>query len=220
MNEQKRTWEGHYRTARGRRWWPNEELVRSMSGKAGCGRVLDVGCGNGANLWMLREHTHSVIGIDILSSVLHEARQYFRARTSVGGCAVAACEIARLPFAGESFDGVVDVMTSQHIRWSEHETAYREYRRVLKPGGFLFVLHLDDRTSGKVWSSALGLGASSFDATLPDLFPDAGLVCLPSQFALALSVTKSGFDRLEVRGVAKERGVHCAHYTIVEARAA
>ncbi|MDH3942487.1 MAG: methyltransferase domain-containing protein [Anaerolineae bacterium] len=65
---------------------------------------------------------------DISITALQEARQ----RIGDHGLFVVA-DIARLPFAANSFDGVVSLHTIHHLPQEEHIPAYRQVYRVLRP---------------------------------------------------------------------------------------
>lgn len=220
------TWASHYATPGGSRWWPCEELVRAAGGRE-LGDVLEVGCGNGANLWYLASRTGgAVVGLDGCQQALDMAAGYARDR----GCGAEARDsrpgrrvwntgvrllrgdIARLPFADASFDSLVDCMVSQHVRWADHSALYREYRRVLRPGGWLFLYHLSSRTTGAAWPTV--------DYARLALFPAAGLVCLPGGGALAATVGEAGFAP-RLSGMQREYpNGDVAHYAVVTATAA
>ena len=71
------------------------------------GRVLDVGCGNGAIAARLRP-AHEVVAVDV---TLGSARATAERAT----CAVAVAGLPRLPFRDRAFDTVVCAHTLEHI---------------------------------------------------------------------------------------------------------
>lgn len=215
-------WDRTYETPAGARWWPNEELVRTVGNRADVGPVLEVGCGNGANLWFLAEHAKDVTGIDISSAALRMCERYVCDSRGCGGVRVDFGSALELPYADGRFQMVVDSMMSQHLSWEDHAVAYRGYRRVLEPGGTLFLYHLDSRTEGQ--SAPCPSGGSCWDRTDLELFPTVGLTCLPDRYALAYLLANCGFAcdigagvRWVARGAA--RGL-TASYAVIEARAA
>lgn len=50
--------------------------------------------------------------------------------------------IIDLPYENGSFDAVVDIVSMQHLTFSEHTKAYAEIKRVLKPQGVILFLPL------------------------------------------------------------------------------
>ena len=116
-------------------WWfaGRRKIVLSLVGKnlreKQNSKILDVGCGTGTTLRWLEKYGWTV-GIDISK----EAIGYCRER----GCArLIRVEEEILPFKNRSFDCVVAMDVIEHIR--NDRKALGEYRRLLKPGGFLLL---------------------------------------------------------------------------------
>ncbi len=116
--------------------FPENELVRWASTLAPESKVLEVGCGNGANLRALRSFDHEVWGIDL-------AREALLASPSLWhGCEVSIGSATELQFPSETFDAVADVQCLQHLASDEKRVAYDEIARVLTRGGRFFSMHL------------------------------------------------------------------------------
>lgn len=184
------TWAAHYATPDGFRFMPAEELVRFCGRRRGTlGRVLEVGCGNGANLWFLAQQSSlPVVGVDFCDEALRAAQ------VAIPDAHLIQASALDLPFNERSFDTVIDVMMGQHLSWQDHEHLFDEYRRVLTRGGTAFIYHLVHGTSGTI--------RGYYD--YPDgisLFPDAGRVCLPVAEALTLRLGQRGFSHIERRGM-------------------
>ncbi len=187
------TWRQHYATGRGERHWPAEELVRFAGRRGGFKHetVLEVGCGNGANVRLLRETAHRVIGVDLLPDVLGDVQRH-------KAVSVAAGDARRLPVRDGMVDGIADVMTSQHVPWHAHKSLYAEFRRVAGPEAWLFVYHLG---MGTTTTGAAMSGTFTYHG-LP-LFPDAGLICLPPRWALAECLASVGWRVQEQRAMTR-----------------
>lgn len=199
---------------KGYRWWPNEELVRWV-GDRRFGTVLEAGCGAGGNMWFLREHADDLYGIDTCEQALLAATDYLD-RRGAADVTLLTRDVRQTGLPDAHFDLVVDCMTSQHMPWVDHPALYAEHRRVLKPGGFLWLYHLDSRTA-----SMRGMFKDGFDWDGLALFPDVGFFCLPIPTQLSDVVETAGFRMPIVRGLAREYpGGQCAHYSIIEAEAA
>lgn len=215
------SWSAHYATPAGYRHWPNEELVRSMSGKPPDGRILEVGCGNGANLPLLLEYARRLDAVDAYAPILPEAAELVGRRCSPTlGERLHLWDASAhdLPFDDGTFDGVVDCMTSQHVTWADHKAVYTEYSRVLKPGGWLFLLHLNSDT----YSDDAAREAATYDYPRGiRLFKDAGFVCLPSWWSLETLVRECRFydavTRKSTRETCAKPGSR-ASYAIIDAR--
>src|SRR5688572_10298684 len=88
------------------------------------GRVLDVGCGFGANLPVFRE-AGFVIGMDVSFDAL-------RAIPPRPQVALVVAEADALPFKAGSFDLVGLMAVAEHVE--QHQKVLEESYRVAKPG--------------------------------------------------------------------------------------
>ncbi|SFT77967.1 Methyltransferase domain-containing protein [Selenomonas sp. GACV-9] len=96
-------------------------------------RILDIGTGAGFFAILLARLGHQVTGIDMSADMLHEAKcNALAAGISARFLKMNAQE---LDFAEDSFDVVV----SRNLTWTLPDAmeAYRQWQRVLKPGGLL-----------------------------------------------------------------------------------
>lgn len=110
-----------------------EQAVAGLNLKEGQrrARILDVGCGTGANLELLARYGEAE-GVDISEEALAFCRARGLERVSLG-------EAERLPYPDESFDLVTALDVVEHL--DEDVRGLREMRRVLRKGGLalLFV---------------------------------------------------------------------------------
>ncbi|MFZ1545788.1 MAG: class I SAM-dependent methyltransferase [Candidatus Nitrotoga sp.] len=104
-------------------------MVREQMGPLGAGRWLDVGCGPQAHV----AHTlpGAMIGVDCAAGVLPATQR--------DGVVCVCATATALPFAAQSFDGVVCFGLLHHLSDAEADTALAEMRRVLRAGGIILV---------------------------------------------------------------------------------
>jgi len=100
------------------------------------GRVLEIGCGRGVALPVLRRllQPSRLVGLDPNVGFLEEAR--LRVADAGAAAELVPGDVRRMPFPDAAFDLVVDFGTCYHI--ARPEAALAEIARVLAPGG-LFV---------------------------------------------------------------------------------
>lgn len=96
-------------------------------------RVLDVGTGPGFFAIILAELGYAVTAVDYTASMLREARR--NAGTLARDILFLEMNAEKLSFPSESFDVVI----SRNLTWNLRDpaAAYRQWTRVLKPGGLL-----------------------------------------------------------------------------------
>ena len=104
-------------------------------------RTLDAACGEGYGSALLADSASSVEGVDISKQAITHARQRYGQMEGVG-FHVADC--TTLPFADNEFDRVVSFETLEHLE--AHDELLAEFRRVLKPDGFLILSSPDKAT--------------------------------------------------------------------------
>jgi SAM-dependent methyltransferase len=128
--------EATYRVEQQHFWWKGlRGFVRPLVADAIAGRpdprILDCGCGTGANPVMLGEFGHAA-GFDASFRGLEFAREY-------GQRLVAQASITRIPFGDAAFDLVTAFDVLYSLSEDEEAAALSEIRRVLKTGGTLIV---------------------------------------------------------------------------------
>jgi ubiquinone/menaquinone biosynthesis C-methylase UbiE len=97
-------------------------------------RVLEVSCGTGSNLPLLREGVGkdgNVVGIDISSGMLARCRRKLRRKDDYADLILG--DAARLPFGDGSFDAVFH--HGGIAEFPNKRAAIAEMARVVKPGG-------------------------------------------------------------------------------------
>jgi len=107
------------------------ETERDLVGMTGLGsaqRLLEIGCGEGANLFHLGARK-GWVGIDFSVAKLAFARG------RMPGVRVTAADATRLPFADASFDAVLIRDVLHHV--GDRQAVVDEAARVLLPGGTL-----------------------------------------------------------------------------------
>jgi ubiquinone/menaquinone biosynthesis C-methylase UbiE len=119
-----------------------ENAVIAFAGENPAARVLEVGCGTGHWLRLLRSRGIRVAGLDASIRMLSRARDQDR-------CTVIRGLAEDLPWAAGSFDRVFCVHALHHFQ--NKERFLSEARRVLRPGGRMMTIGLDPHTGTYLW---------------------------------------------------------------------
>jgi SAM-dependent methyltransferase len=120
-----------------------EEICRQVTDRRP--RILDVGCGTGANLLMLSKHGDAE-GVDVSEDALEFCRERGLDKVRLGAA-------EQLPYEENTFDLVTAFDVVEHI--DDDLAGLREMQRVLRPGGrvllfvptFMFLWGLQDDVS-------------------------------------------------------------------------
>lgn len=108
------------------------ELLSHLHGKTGL-RILDVGCGCGFFSLLLAESGHHVTGIDLTEDMVMHSRELARQHGIQAEFFQMDAEYPAFP------DETFDVVVSRNLTWTlpHPADAYRQWLRILKPGGIL-----------------------------------------------------------------------------------
>lgn len=92
-------------------------------------KLLDLGCGNGRNLFFFKDYGADVVGIDISPTAI----------SHTNGLGKVGDMGKPLEFPDNHFDIILDVTSSNALNDAERAVYIKEIYRVLKPGGCVFV---------------------------------------------------------------------------------
>jgi ubiquinone/menaquinone biosynthesis C-methylase UbiE len=129
--------------------YPPEDLIRFVkrNSKDTLPRILEIGCGPGANLPFLAKHATLLGGVDFSQTAISLAKQRM-ARFSDLNLPIIdlRCgDLTVLPWNDSMFDMVVDIFALYANPTVKIRQALREVARVLYPGGLMY---------SKVWSAS------------------------------------------------------------------
>ena len=103
--------------------------------------VLDLGCGAGATpVYLAKEFGFQIIGADLIESMLYRSKE-LATKNQVGEKTDFLTADARvLPFPDNTFNVVL--LESVNVFFEDKLAAFKEYLRVLKPGGYLGITEM------------------------------------------------------------------------------
>lgn len=110
-------------------WVIRPALIRNVPPFTGEGKILDIGCGNGVYLAILKSLGWKTYGIEVNTQDCEVARGL--------GIEAFCQDLAEIRFPARSFDVVRMVHVLEHL--SSPLAVFKEIKRIIKPGGTLYV---------------------------------------------------------------------------------
>jgi len=179
--------------------YPNEELVRFVGRNFFKNpreerkniKILEVGCGQGANIWFLAKEGFDVYGVDISSSAIKKAKDYLSEAYNVKADLKVA-DARELPYENNFFDIAINCASIQHLPFKDHEKVYNEINRVLEPDGYFWSFHIAKGS----WGYGTGnlIDYETFDNLSEGPLADVGITCMLSDKDLKSQLFEGGFE--------------------------
>ncbi len=174
------------------RRYPNTELLAFLSRLKRGQRVLEVGCGNGSNLWAIAHEGFKAWGLEASRVAVEECYETLgRWRQSA---IVMHGDLLEMGHPWIDFDAVVDVECLQHVGGPG---VYEKVHSLLGKGGKLFSYHLALTTQ------------QDYEA----VFPDCGEARILEDF----SHLEPWFHLESLRLVTRTHGPHAITHAAIEA---
>lgn len=107
-----------------------------VAGVEMAGRVLDAGCGGGGMPLSFAEEARQVVAIDLIDR-FRDAGTRLAAERGIGNIEFLQADGTALPFPDAAFDAVLSHAVIEHV--ADAPRYLRECRRVLKPGGWMYL---------------------------------------------------------------------------------
>ena len=121
-------------------------------------KVLDVGCGGGANIatWLDKCRNGHVTGLDYSEVSVAESQELNAAAIKQGKCRVLQGDVSAIPFSDAVFDYVSAFETVYF--WPGLKKCFSEVNRVLKSGGTFLICNESDGTNvaDEKWAKIIG----------------------------------------------------------------
>lgn len=121
-------------------------------------KILDTGCGGGANiaLWLKICKNGHVTGIDYSEISVAESKKRNSAGIKQNRCEIVQGNVADMPFADSVFDCVSAFETIYF--WPGLETCFAEVYRILKNNGIFLICNESDGTNAadEKWTEKIG----------------------------------------------------------------
>jgi ubiquinone/menaquinone biosynthesis C-methylase UbiE len=124
-------------------------------------KLLDVGCGTGRFLEFVKQVWPRLpaVGLDLSEAYLKEARRHLKRWSRID---FVAGNSESLPLPGESQDVVTSIFTFHELPPDARRNSFREFARVLKPGGRLVLVDSIQRGDKPDYDGLLELFPQSF----------------------------------------------------------
>ena len=140
MESLDKTWEHVFRN---NEWgkYPDESFIRFVARnfyktERATIKLLEVGCGPGANIWYMAREGFDVYGIDGSHTAIEQAKRRLAQESLSANLQLG--DVTVMPYENETFDAVADNECLTHNSWQNLEVILSEINRVLKPNGLFY----------------------------------------------------------------------------------
>ena len=164
--------------------------------------ILDFGCGTGALARLLAGHYPAarVVAVDFSPAMVQRARDAARGARRRPPMAFGVANVHRLPFPDAVFDLATSAFVARNL--ASLAVAFRELRRVLRPGGTLLTLEVSEPASALVgqmfhahFDRVVPLLGRAFGREGPYSYLPESLRSFPGTEQLTATLTSAGFGR-------------------------
>ncbi|MBU4314923.1 MAG: class I SAM-dependent methyltransferase [Candidatus Portnoybacteria bacterium] len=130
---------------------PHEDIdkVIKLFTKHNVNDVLDLGCGAGRNLIYLAKKNFNLSGLDLAPEGLKLIKKDLSKNKIKADLAVGSI-YNKFSYQDESFDAIISVQVLQHGTEKQILKAIDEIKRILKPGGLVFITLCGRLSNGRV----------------------------------------------------------------------
>lgn len=194
------------------RKYPNERLIAFMSQFKG-GKVLELGCGTGANLWYLAKEGFDAYGIDLSRQAIKYTKETLEEYDVKAN--VKQGDMTKLAFKDNSMDFIVDIVSMQHLTYQQHIACLDEIHRCLKPKGYFFSFHLGKNTTNCMkWGKRIDIDTID-NIREGNPLSNNGTTCFLDRKKVSKLFYK--FDEVKIERVLRSYGEIDVEYLIIEA---
>jgi len=193
------------------RRYPNEQVIQFLASyyfsfprsKRKKIRVLELGCGSGANLWVIAKEGFDAYGIDLAPTSIELCKQMLaqydvKAKLSVGN-------MKHPDFGSSFFDAIIDVVSLQHTNLKGHQEAYENIFHCLKKGGHFFSWHLGSESINFKNGGGKKLDRYTVDNTPNTNVPydNVGILCFLTAPLAKRLLQAAGFTDIHIERVTR-----------------
>jgi len=203
--------------------YPNEELVRFIGRnyfkipfeERKNYRILELGCGQGANLWFLAKEGFDTYGIDIAPSAIEKGEKFLEGM-GINNVKLSVQDTRNLEFDDERFDVVIDVAAIWYSSFKDHSKIYKKIFDMLKKGGKFWSFHIAEGSWG--YGKGTSVDYKTFENISEGILQNQGITCMPSDEDLRDLLTNNAFNVLSIEkySITYQNQKNSAIYWIIE----
>jgi cyclopropane fatty-acyl-phospholipid synthase-like methyltransferase len=157
---------------------------------------LEVGCGQGANLWFLAKEGFDVYGVDISPSAIKKTDENLKENWNIENVTLDVQNIVNLNFGKTKFDVIIDIGTIVCLPYKDHSNIYDKIYHLLKDGGKFWGFQLAEGTWGQ--SSGKTVDYKTVENIKEGPLVGKGTVCMISDDDVLTLLKNAGFKNIDI----------------------
>ncbi len=195
-----KTWEDIYKK---KNWgkYPNEELIKFIARNFYSNlsrskiKILEIGCGPGANMWYMGREKFEIHGIDGSRTAVKKCIKRLNAEVKDWKGKIQVGDIVNIPYPDNFFDAVVDLEAITHNSFEDSIKIYNEAFRVLKKKGKIFSRTFANGT----WGDGTGkkLGKNSWSVSSGPMKNHCNYVRFTKKYEINIFLKKFKINQIE-----------------------
>ena len=158
-------------------------------------KILDFGCGAGANTWFLAREGFDVYAFDGSKSAVKRAQSYLK-NEGYDSVKFAVMDALELTYQEDFFDCIVDNVCICANLYSYIKEMYKNVYRILKPGGKFFSSCFGSKTDG--YGTGKMLEEGTYEDIESGVLKGRAVIHLFSKEEFSRTIEEAGFKNIQI----------------------
>ena len=179
--------------------YPSEHVIRFiarnyyMRNRAEV-KILDFGCGTGANTWFLAQEGFDTYAFDISESAIRQLDERMKAFSL--SCHSLVADGLQLPYKDNYFDAIIDSASIQSNLLADIKAMYKKCHDILVVGGKIMTVVFSKKTTG--YGTGIKIESGSYEGITTGPLQHLGVRHFFDEQELEQCLAEAGFQKIRI----------------------